>query len=131
MAKATRSRRTARPVEQPSPLLERLKEIAAASGLEVREERLYREVGYSVRSGLCRVGDHEVLLLDKNATAPERIEVICSVLSDRDLGSVFIEPEFRRAIGGRALLLDGEEVVVLAAASATGGEPPASVAGAA
>ncbi len=131
MAKATRSRRTARPVEQPSPLLERLKEIAAASGLEVREERLYREVGYSVRSGLCRVGDHEVLLLDKNATAPERIEVICSVLSDRDLDSVFIEPELRRTIGGRALLLDGEEAVVLAGASTPGGEPPASVAGAA
>lgn len=131
MAKATRSRRTARPVEQPSPLLERLKEIAAASGLEVREERLYREVGYSVRSGVCRVGDHEVLLLDKNATAPERIEVICSVLSDRDLDSVFIEPELRRAIGGRALLLDGEEAAVLAAASVTGGDPTASVAGAA
>ena len=135
MAKSSRPRRTVRPVEEPSPLLERLKEIAAASGLEVREERLYREVGYSVHSGVCRVGDQEVLLLDKNATTPERIESMCAVLSDRDLDAVFIEPELRRTIGGRALLLDGDEGRRLvdgpAAVQVTSGEVPTSVAGAA
>lgn len=103
---AKRSRKTARVVEEPSPLLDRLKEIAAASGLEVREERLLREVGYSVRSGVCRVDDQEVLLLDKNASTAERIEVLCTVLSQRDLDAVFIEPELRRSIGGRALAQD-------------------------
>jgi hypothetical protein len=106
MAKTSRSRRPEKHVEVANPLLERLKEIASASGLEVREERLYREVGYSVRSGLCRVGEQEVLLLDKNAAADDRVEVLCSVLSERDLDSVFIEPELRRQIGGRALQLD-------------------------
>lgn len=100
---AKRSKKAARTVEEPSPLLERLKEIAAASGLDVREERLLREVGYSVRSGVCRVDDQEVLLLDKNATPAERIEAICGVLQGRDLDAVFIEPELRRTIGGRAL----------------------------
>jgi len=100
---AKRSKKTARTVEEPSPLLERLKEIAAASGLEVREERLLREVGYSVRSGVCRVSDQEVLLLDRNATPAERIEALCALLQGRDLDAVFIEPELRRAIGGRAL----------------------------
>ncbi len=103
-----RSRKTARTVEEPSPLLERLKEIAAASGLEVREERLLREVGYSVRSGVCRVSEQEVLLLDRNASPAERIEAMCSVLAARDLDSVFIEPELRRTIGGRALPQDDE-----------------------
>ena len=105
---AKRLRKTARTVEELSPLLERLKEIAVASGLEVREERLLREVGYSVRSGICRVVDQEVLLLDKNATPAERIEALCSLLSERDLRSVFIEPELRRTIGGRALCEDDE-----------------------
>jgi len=100
---AKRSKKTARTVEEPSPLLERLKEIASACGLDVREERLLREAGYSVRSGVCRVDDQEVLLLDKNATPAERIEAVCGVLQARDLDSVFIEPELRRAIGGRAL----------------------------
>jgi len=103
---AKRSRKTTRTVEEPSPLLERLKEIATASGLDVREERLLREVGYSVRSGVCRVSDQEVLLLDKNATPAERIEALCGLLSERDLDTVFIEPELRRAIGGRALSQD-------------------------
>ena len=100
---AKRSRKSASRVEPPSPLLERLKEIASASGLDVREERLHREAGYSVRSGICRVSDQEVLLLDKNTTNAERIEAICSLLSARDLDGVFIEPDLRRAIGGRAL----------------------------
>jgi hypothetical protein len=105
---AKRSRKTARVVEEKSPLLDRLKEIATASGLEVREERLLREAGYSVRSGVCRVDAQEVLLLDKNTTPAERIEVLCSLLSGRDLDSVFIEPDLRRTIGGRALPLDDE-----------------------
>lgn len=103
---AKRLRKTARTVEPPSPLLERLKEIAAASGLEVREERLLREVGYSVKSGVCRVEEQEVLLLDKNATPAERIEVLCSLLASRDLDALFIEPELRRTIGGRAVQQD-------------------------
>jgi hypothetical protein len=112
---ARRARKSTRPVEEPNPLLDRLKEVATASGLAVREERLTREVGYSVHSGLCRVQDQEVLLLDRNASPAERVEVLCSVLSDRDLDSVFIEPELRRTIGGRALAADDE---TLAAAPA-------------
>lgn len=113
---AKRSRKSARIVEEASPLLERLKEIAAASGLEVREERLLREVGYSVRSGVCRVSDREVLLLDRNTSAADRIEAICGVLCERDLDSVFIEPELRRTIGGRALSPRDDEGPALPAA---------------
>lgn len=107
MAKSKASRKAAPESPEDHPLLERLKEIAAASGLEVREERLHREVGYQVRSGLCRVEGREVLLLDKNATAGERVEVLLAVLAGRDLGGVFIEPELRTRIGGQALA--GEE----------------------
>jgi len=110
MAKSSRSRRPAKQqADESSPLLERLKEIAAASGLEVREERLYREVGYSVHSGVCRVGEQEVLLLDKNSATAERIDSICSILAERNLDSLFIEPELRRKIGGSALRADAGE----------------------
>jgi hypothetical protein len=109
MAKASRSRKTkSRPVEAPNPLLERLKEVASAIGLDVREERLHREAGYTVRSGLCRIGEQSLVLLDRNAATDERIEVLCTVLADRDLDAVFIEPDLRRRIGGRALAADGE-----------------------
>lgn len=124
---AKRAKKAARPVEEPSPLLDRLKEIAAASGLEVREERLHREVGYSVRSGVCRLENHEILLLDRNATNAERIEAVCNVLSDRDLDSIFIEPEIRRAIGGRAAMAqDGAPVDSGAARTDEGPAAPAA-----
>lgn len=112
MAKSSRSRRPAKvQADQPNPLLDRLKEIAASSGLEVREERLYREVGYSVRSGVCRVGEQEVLLLDKNSVPAERVDSLCNILAERNLDSVFIEPELRRKIGGKALMADDAEPV--------------------
>ena len=106
---AKRSKKQSRQVEEASPLLERLKEIAAASGLEVREERLLREVGYSVKSGVCRLDEQEILLLDKNASPAERIETVCGVLAGRDLDAVFIDPDLRRAIGGNALLSQDDE----------------------
>ena len=127
---AKRSRKPVRNVEVPSPLLDRLKQIAEASGLEVREERLLREVGYSVRSGVCRLSDQEVLLLDRNASPDERIEALCELLAARDLDSVFIEPELRRAIGGRALLQDDAEGVSASRAGvgpAGGAEDEASI----
>lgn len=126
---ARRSKKASRKVEEPSPLLERLKEIAAASGLEVREERLLREAGYSVRSGVCRVSEQEVLLLDRNASPAERIEAMCGVLQGRDLDSVFIEPEIRRTIGGRALSAQddraGDETDDQAVDAPTDPAPPA------
>jgi hypothetical protein len=54
------------------------------------------------------VAEREVLLLDKNTTPAERIEALCTLLASRDLDSVYIEPELRRTIGGRAILQDDE-----------------------
>jgi hypothetical protein len=88
--------------EEQSQLLQQLKEIAVAVGLDVREERLQREVGYSVRSGSCRVDGRDVVLLDSNAAASERIDVMLDVLAESDLDGVYIEPELRERIAGRA-----------------------------
>ncbi len=109
MQKRSRPRKQTKKVEERNELLERLKEIAAGLGLEVREERLLREVGYSVSSGLCRVDEKEVVLLDKNTEPHERAEVLCGVLAERDLDAIYIEPEIRQRIGGRAL--PGDESV--------------------
>ncbi len=102
MARANRARKQTRKPPERNETLERLKENAAGIGLEVREERLYREVGYSVRSGICKVDGREVLLLDRNAGPAERIEALCQALADRDLEAVWIEPELRSRIGGGA-----------------------------
>ena len=99
MARVSRKRKQPRKPPERNEILERLKEIATGIGLEVREERLHREVGYSVRSGICKMDGLEIVLLDRNAAPAERIETLCQVLSDRDLDAVWIEPELRSRIG--------------------------------
>lgn len=119
LARAPRKKTKKKAPEQPHPTLERLKEIAGQVGLEVREERLTREVGHSVRGGLCRVDDLEVVLLDKNVEQAQRIETLAGVLSDRDLESLYIEPELRRLIGGRAVVTDDTDDADVVAAPPT------------
>ena len=85
--------------EKQLQLLDQLKELAAALDVEVREERLLREVGYNVRSGPCRVEGREVLLLDSNASISDRIDVLVELLSSKNLDSMYIEPRVRRLLG--------------------------------
>jgi|GEM_PF-1284908 len=95
-----KSRTPDRRTEKQLELLSRLKHLAEATGLEVREERLMREAGYSVHSGVCRVKGREVLILDRNLAPGERIEAAVAILADRDLDSMYIEPAMREFLNG-------------------------------
>jgi hypothetical protein len=83
-------------------LLDQLKEIAAGIGIDVREERLVREVGYAVHSGPCRVNGKDVVLLDSGADLTELIDAMLDYLGGRDLDGVYIEPQVRELISRRA-----------------------------
>ena len=82
-------------------LLDQLEEVASGIGIEVREERLVREVGYTVHSGPCRVKGRDVVLLDSNADLSELIDAMLDFLASRDLDGVYIEPQLREMITGR------------------------------
>jgi len=82
-------------------LCEELKELAAKLGLRVREEILLREVGYRVRSGVCRVHDENVLFLDRHLQAGERLEVLLGALEGRDIESHYVSPALRRLLERR------------------------------
>jgi len=84
-------------------LLDQLEEVASSIGIDVREERLMREVGYTVHSGPCRVNGREVVLLDSNAQLAELIDAMLDFLAGRDLDGVYIEPQLREMIAGRAV----------------------------
>ena len=60
--------------------------IGAAQHLniEVRTEKLLREVGYRPRSGRCRVNGQDVILLDRDAPMSEQIEFLASELSSKN-----------------------------------------------
>jgi hypothetical protein len=62
----------------------RLQELISAArkrNIEVRMEKLLREVGYRVHSGRCRVNGREVILLDRDAPISDQIEFLSSALA--------------------------------------------------
>ena len=82
-------------------LCEELKELATRLGLRVREEILLREVGYRVRSGLCRVRGEDVLFLDRNLSPGERLEVLLVALGGMDIDSHYVSPALRQVLERR------------------------------
>ena len=80
-------------------ILAELKGLAARIGLEVREEKLLREIGYQVRSGSCRVREQNLFFLDRELPPASRMEALLDELSRRDLGGVYVSPELRRILG--------------------------------
>ncbi len=99
MARRERSSSARRAAYKIEAVLEELKGIAARVGVEVREERLLREIGYQVRSGHCRVRERDILFLDRDQPPAHRLEVLLEELARRDLGEVYVSPEIRRMLG--------------------------------
>jgi len=75
--------------------------VARRLGLQVREEILLREVGYRVRSGLCRVRGEDVIFLDRNLPPEERVQVLVDGLAGRDVETVYLSPALRRLLERR------------------------------
>lgn len=80
-------------------MLGELKEVAARLGLEVREERLLREVGYRVRSGFCELHGQPTVFLDRNQPPSDRVEVLLEELSRFDLKGIELSEPVRRLLG--------------------------------
>lgn len=87
---------------QDEALCEELKALADKLGMRVREEILLREVGYRVRSGLCRVRGEDVVFLDRHLTPAERVDVLLAALAGRDLETHYVSPALRRLLERRA-----------------------------
>ena len=91
-----------RPDPGQQALLDELKQAAEQIGIEVREERLLREVGYRVRSGSCRVHDKSLILLDRGLPLEAQIEILAGELASRPLDAIYLSPAARRVLEGAA-----------------------------
>jgi len=76
--------------------------VARRLGLQVREEILLREVGYRVRSGLCRVRGEDVIFLDRGLTPAEQVQVLVDELGARSVETVYLTPALRRLLDRRS-----------------------------
>ena len=61
--------------------LQELIATARAMNVEVRTEKLLREAGYRAHSGRCRVKDHELIVIDRDASIAEQIEFLTEQLA--------------------------------------------------
>lgn len=60
--------------------LQELISIAKQMNIEVRTEKLLRDIGYRPRSGRCRVNDRELILLDRDAPMSDQVEFLAGEL---------------------------------------------------
>ena len=58
--------------------------MARERNIEVRTEKLLREVGYRARSGRCRVNGQELILIDRDAPIGDQIDFLSAELAERE-----------------------------------------------
>ena len=61
--------------------LQELVGIAKQMNIEVRTEKLLRDIGYRVRSGRCRVNGQELILIDRDAPVSDQIDFLAAELT--------------------------------------------------
>lgn len=61
--------------------LQNLIGTAKQMNIEVRTEKLLRDVGYRVRSGRCRVNRREIILIDRDAPIGDQIDFLAAELA--------------------------------------------------
>jgi hypothetical protein len=89
--------------EREAVLLEELKAAVEKLGVQIREERLLREVGYRVRSGSCRVRDGQYLFLERDLPISAQIDVLVDELANRSLEDIYLSPAARTLVERAAM----------------------------
>ncbi|MBV8773137.1 MAG: hypothetical protein JO166_12535 [Deltaproteobacteria bacterium] len=79
-------------------LVDELSEAAKQVGLEVRREKILREVGYRARGGACRFRERNLIILDREMGPAEQIEILADALRGRDLEALYLSPAARRLV---------------------------------
>ena len=74
----------------------RLNELIGAArqmNIEVRTEKLLREIGYRARSGRCRVNGQELILIDRDAPISDQIDFLSAELAQRQREKPHSDPK--------------------------------------
>ncbi len=64
-------------------LLQELIARAKRLNIDVRAERLLREVGYRVHSGRCRLKGQDLIILDREASITDQVDFLAAELKER------------------------------------------------
>jgi hypothetical protein len=78
--------------------VDELSEAAKRLGLEVRREKILREVGYRARGGACRFRDRNLIIFDRELAPAEQVEILAEALRGQDLEALYLSPAARNLI---------------------------------
>lgn len=76
-------------------LLQELIAAAEKLNIQVRTEKLLREVGYRAHSGRCRLKDRNLIIIDRDAPLGEQIDLLATELSKQASGLELLPPQIR------------------------------------
>ncbi len=72
----------AHPRNKQEARLQALIGAARDRNIEVRLEKLLREVGYRVHSGRCRINGREVILINRDSSIIDQIDFLSAALAE-------------------------------------------------
>lgn len=79
-------------------LADELIEAAQRLGLEVRREKILREVGYRARGGPCRLREQDLIILDREMPPADQLEMIADALKERAHEQLYLSPAARKLL---------------------------------
>ncbi|MCL5044275.1 MAG: hypothetical protein M1336_03215 [Deltaproteobacteria bacterium] len=82
-------------------LIEELSQVLARSGFEVRREKLLREVGYRARGGACRLGEKQLVIIDRDQPWGEQLELLAALVRESGHQTCELSQAARRLVEDR------------------------------
>lgn len=77
-----------------SQLYQHLTELAEKLFISVSEQNLSQS-GVPVQSGLCKVGDKQIYVMDKRLSLKRKIDLLADCLAGFDLENIYLVPALR------------------------------------
>jgi hypothetical protein len=83
-------------------LADELIDAAQRLGVEVRREKILREVGYRARGGPCRLREQDLIIIDREMAPADQLELLAEVLKGREHEQLYLSPAARKLLQSNA-----------------------------
>lgn len=84
--------------KKPEIILHELVALAEEKNIEVRTEKLLREVGYRARSGRCRVKGKDLIIVDRDEPLGEQISFLVDQLAGEKLEGAHLPEHLKKLL---------------------------------
>ena len=83
---------------KPQIKLNELIEFAQRLQIEVRTEKLLREVGYHAVSGSCRLGEKKLIILDRDLPVKDQVDLLADEIRRSVPDPTAVPPHLKRLL---------------------------------